>query len=186
MLHMPPKTTVPSRYRSTARPPPVGKWSAGLYDCGDDPTLCCTVCICQSNATGQLYHRTVGYGCIAISALMWSFFIVTQVLSQTSNALSQSFMRTQWYGGDESLLRAYMIVAGVAGFVGLLSTVVGTYFVCSSRRMLRQRDRIPNGDCGQCDDCCAAYWCGCCSLIQMLRQEGVTGSTYRVCSATAV
>lgn len=161
-----------------------GAWTSGLFACCDDPSLCCTVCLCECNATGQLFQRTTGYGCLGVSVLLWTLFVVTQILGQASNALEQASAREDHE--NDGLILSWSIVGGLSGTLGLTTSIVGTYFVCVSRRRLRERDRIPPGPCGACDDCCVAYWCGLCSLVQMLRQESVDGGTYRACSATAV
>lgn len=177
---MPPVPTTPRRNSTKQQ----GSWNAGLFACCEDPMLCCTVCICEPNAAGQMYQRTTGYGCLGVSVLLWSLFALSQILGQTSNALQEAFIREE--GENSGLLLSYSIVAGLSGTTGLVTLIAGTYFICVSRRRIRQRDRIPEGCCGECDDCCVAYWCGCCSLIQMLRQDSVTGGKYQACSVTAV
>ena len=164
---------------SRARTPPPRAWRHGLFDCGD-AALCCAVAFCQCNAAGQMYQRTTGGGCLGVSALMWFLFVLTQTLGSSSNALARAYER------DDGLATANAVVGALAGVFGLVTTIAGTYFLCVSRRALRARDRIPPGACGDLDDCCVSYWCGCCSLVQMLRQEGVTGAQYRACTATAV
>ena len=177
-----PDTEKPIMSRRTKATAP-GSWLTGLCDCCSDPTLCCTVCLCECNAAGQMFQRTTGYGCLGVSVLLWSLFLISQVLGQTSNALAQAYSREE---DNEDLMVSYSVVAGLSGMAALATSIAGTFFVCVSRRRIRQRDRIPEGCCGGCEDCCVAYWCGCCSLIQMLRQESITGGLYHACSPTAV
>lgn len=174
-----------------ARTPPPGRWKAGLCACADDPALCCSACFCSCNATGQMYERTTKSGtCLRISLLCWTLFVLTQVLAQTSNSLANvavAATQCSWWGCfravDRDLVTAAYVVGGVSGGVGFVGSVATTYFVCTARRLVRERDRIPDDGCG---DCCASYWCACCTLVQMLRQDGVRGTDYRACSATAV
>ena len=141
-----------------------------------------------------MYERMTKTGqCMSISFLCWTVFVLSQVFSQTSNALANVAVNTThcWWWGclrtvNWNLVTAAYAVGAVAGVVGVVGTIATTYFVCTSRRLVRERDRIPEGGCGQCDDCCTSYWCACCTLVQMLRQEGVRGVDYRACSTTAV
>lgn len=155
------------------------RWLHGLCDCCQDPGLACSVCVCSCNATGQMYQRTTGGGCLAVSVVLWLLFVASQSLTATSNGI-------MILGTTGPYTSAVSIVGGVAGLLGLLSTVASTYLICTARRAVRERDIIPEGMCGTCDDCCTAYWCGCCSLVQMLRQEQITGGEYKVCTPDAV
>ena len=166
--------------RRARTPPPPTRWTSGLCDCCEDASLCCAVTFCQCNAAGQVYQRSTGGGCLGVSVLMWSLFVLTQIASFTTNGLQMAYNRGQ------DVVIAYAVTSAISGVLGLTTTIAGTYFLCVSRRAIRARDRIPPGDCGDLDDCCVSYWCGWCSLIQMLRQEGVTGAQYRACTATAV
>ena len=183
-----------SAARRPASGAPSGAWSAGLCDCCQDAGLSCTVCFCSCNATGQVYQRATrrANSCFWISALAWSMFVATQILNSVANAHAQLAVRTEcaWFGcveyTDWDRVATASVAGGVAGSVGLVGTALTTYFVCTSRRLVRARDRISTGACGGCEDCCVSYWCGCCSLIQLLRQDGITGNSYRACSSTAV
>lgn len=158
------------------------RWLHNLCDCCQDPTLTCSVCVCSCNATGQMYQRTTGNGCFAVSLFLWVVFVISQVLTTTSN----SIMRSTTADSYTTNVSIVSIVGSVAGLLGLISTIASTYFICTARQAVRARDEIPEGVCGTCDDCCAAYWCGCCSLIQMFRQEKITGNEYRVCTRDAI
>lgn len=153
------------------------RWLHDLCDCCQDPTLACAVCLCSCNATGQMYQRATGSGCFTISVFLWAIFLTSQALTTSSN----SMMNT-----PDSYNRSVSILGSVAGLFGLVSSIAYTYFLCTARRIVRERDRIPQGLCGRCDDCCTSYWCGCCSLVQMFRQENITGDKYRVCTEEAV
>ncbi|KAL7537106.1 hypothetical protein ACHAXR_009171, partial [Thalassiosira sp. AJA248-18] len=48
---------------------------------------------------------------------------------------------------------------------GLFSIVL----VCKTRKHIREKYRIPEKQCHGCEDCCCAYWCGCCTVAQMAR-----------------
>lgn len=166
------------------------EWSHGLCDCCEDASLSCSVCLCECNAAGQMYERTTKRGCLLISSVLWITFLVSQSMSDTATALAATAEREvcAWWGAcitvvDWDQVTASQVVGAIAGGVGMITAVLGTYAVCVSRRRIRERDGIPGDD---CDDCCSSFWCGCCSLVQMLRQDKITGTTYRPCSATAV
>lgn len=162
------------------RPPVTSKpraWRAGLCDCCEDPPLACTVCLCSCNATGQTYQRVTGGGCGAVALALWILFALSQATSQTSNSLQMS---------DEDHTSTVRVLGGISGALAFASSIVSTYFVCTTRRAVRARDAIPEGACGACDDCCTAYWCGCCSLVQLLRQDKVTGAAYKPCTKLGV
>ena len=169
--------------RRSATPPRPKRWYHGLFGCCEDPGLACTVCLCQCTATGQVYQRATGSGCLCVSVVMWALFLTTQFFQGTSNTLRDEYERAWW---NDSYRVWADVLAGVAGLLGLASMIAGTYFLCTARRLVRERDAIPEGRCGACDDCCVSFWCGCCSIVQLFRQDRIAGSEYHACTATAV
>ena len=167
-----PPTPRPIPTRAPPPRPPIGTWKAGLCACADDPSLSCFVCCCGPNATGQVYERAYGGGCLSIAAFLWLVYLFSEASYQSSD-----------YVADPDLSGILLGIASTLLFVGALWS---TYFLCVARRWMRRRDSIPEGCCGEADDCCVSYWCGCCALVQMFRQEEVGGKTYRACTATGV
>ena len=169
-------------------------WSSGICDCAEDPLLCCTVCVCSCNATGQVYQRLTGRAnaCILISLFGWFVFFFTTIASQISNAMYRTAVErecTWWYCTDVidwDQIGVASIVGGVGAMVGFAGTIVTTYAICVARARIRDRDRIPFLHCGQWEDCCLSYWCSLCSLVQIIRHERIDGGSYRPCSTTAV
>lgn len=55
------------------------------------------------------------------------------------------------------------------------------------RKRIRDEDNIGSGPCGDSEDCCCSFWCGCCvniqifSQIQMRRESG-----YQLCSPEGI
>lgn len=171
------------------------EWKHGLCDCLEDGTLCCSVCWCQCNSAGQVYERAVrsGGACFVVSVSLWGLFLVSQILSQTANAFAITAVErecTIWglcaTVVDWDKVTTAQVLGGMAGIAGFASVVLTTCVLCTARKRMRHRDGIEQGTCGDCDDCCVSYWCGCCSTIQMLRQGGVDGHAYRPCTSTAV
>ena len=166
--------------RAPAKPK---RWLHGLCECCDDPVLACTVCVCQCTTAGQVYQRATGTGCLCISILMWTLFAGTQVLNSASMTLREEYEHVWWTDRYEAQAN---VLSSVSGLLGVATAVAGTYFLCTARRIVRQRDEIPEGRCGSWEDCCVSYWCGFCSMVQLLRQDSITRNEYRACSATAV
>lgn len=42
--------------------------------------------------------------------------------------------------------------------------------VTKVRKLVRQQQGIPESNCVGCEDCCCAFWCGCCTVSQLARQ----------------
>ena len=177
-----PRSPAPPRTSRGRRADVPRKWMYGLCDCCDDTTLCCTVCLCSPNATGQAYQRATGRGCVAVAVVLWFLLILDQVLMQSTAAFAEANARAP---GRPDVIVGYGILGSLTTLVGLGSTAAMTYFVCVARRNMRVRDDIPSGRCGAWEDCCVSYWCGWCSLVQMFRQDGITGRKYEACNAIA-
>lgn len=153
--------------------------------------LTCYAIGCSCNATGQLYERTSkrAGSCFGIAALLWFLWIATQILNSTSANLMQNLFvyECEWWGCnwvfENGRFTTASVLASLAGLVALIGAVVSTFLLCVSRRSLRRRDHIPPGACGEsCDDCCTTSLCACCSIVQMFRQEKMTGARYAPCT----
>jgi Cys-rich protein (TIGR01571 family) len=116
--------------------------------------------------------------------------IITYALSQTSDVLLRTAIDTRctiWGYCQEVVdwdqVGAAYVVGVFACVSGFALSILYIVVVCTSRRRLRARDAIPPND---CEDCCVGYWCVCCALVQMFRQERIAGGAYAPCSATGV
>ena len=177
-----------------------GSWVSGLCNFCEDPRLCCVLCVFNCNGLGQIVQRSTNRAgsCFVISCIMWGVFVTTQILSQVSNVTAQSatteiryydFSKNKWdttVHVDEEEMSVAIIIGSVSCLIALIGSVLTTYWLCTARRIIRTRDRIPEGRCGSCDDCCVSYWCSCCTLIQLFRQEQVDGIDYRLCSPLGI
>lgn len=124
---------------------------------------------------------------MVISIVGWSIFLGMTLL----NSISQSLLaNAQYYTCEgswcrweynESLVTSFYVLSGISGALGFFGTIFSTYFICRARQRIRARDRIPGS---ASNDCCASYWCPCCSVIQMFKQERIDGTSYSVCSPT--
>ena len=85
---------------------------------------------------------------------------------------------------DMGAITTSSIINSISGLLAFVSTVTTTIIVCRARKAVRERDSIPPGSCGACDDCCVSYFCQCCALHQIFVQESVSSKNYKLCSAT--
>mgnify|MGYP001426375435 CR=1 FL=1 len=153
-------------------------WKHNLCACCEDVNLCCSACWCQCIATGQLHERAFGWGCLMISGVLWVLFASTVLFDALSGVYHPLMSADNFY---------IMVVFGsISSICALSSAIFGTIILCQIRRQIRVRDKVEPLCCGDAEDCCVPYWCGCCAIIQMLRQESVDGTNYVLCSPTAV
>lgn len=183
---MPPSNQRP---RSVSKQQLPQKWTRGLCDCCEDPTLACTTYFCSCNAVGQLYQRlTKEPRCQCIAAVLWFLFLLSSVLSTIGQIQTQTAVRKitlyiyEVTVVDWNQITTGMILSTIAGSVGFTGTVLATYALCVSRKRMRARDRIPIQQCGDLEDCCVSSFCSCCVINQMFAQEKVSGTTYSLFS----
>ena len=173
--------------RTSNRQPPPRRWIRGLYGCCDDPILACSTCICECNATGQLYQRlTKEPRCKLIAITLWILFFVGGVLSTIAQVHTQTAVRTTAWGFtyvDWHQFSTGTVLSSIAGTVGFVGTVVTTWALCTSRRRLRARDEIPI-ECCEVEDCCVSYFCSWCVINQMFAQEKIKGTNYSALTRT--
>ena len=86
------------------------------------------------------------------------------VLSQAYAAVLNATASTDVYGHPST---AYVVTYYVGEALRLSYFVFLVCLVIRTRRHIRQKYRIPEGDCGGCDDCCSSFWCACCAVAQM-------------------
>ena len=174
----------------TARQPPIPtRFSQGLCQCCNDPNLACTMWCCGPTATGQIYERitVTPRSCFYISTALWSILFLGSTLMSVANAYFDGVVYMDSHGGiavDNDKLTTGTIIMTVGSSVSFLGTLISTCVLCSARQRIRSRDNIAPETCGDLEDCCVAYWCGCCALTQMFAHEGVAGHSYNLVSTT--
>ena len=151
------------------------KWSPSLFGSLQDTKLCCAVYWCQCTAVGQLYQRTFGFGCVAISLIFWGL-VASTILWATTSAISlDNMFNTDALTIDnpftiDQYLFMTVFFGSLAPLCALASIVCGAVILCQIRQHIRRRDKL-QVDLGDADDCCIPFWCGPCAMIQMLRHE---------------
>ncbi|CAB9507347.1 expressed unknown protein [Seminavis robusta] len=134
---------------------PVGQFRNDMCSCFETcpcPTLM-GLC-CMGILAGQVLQRlklgpcgTPGdyeNTCVIMTAIFVVFAVLTGILFASTSIGYYIYM----------VFNVYMIVA-----------------LTCARKHMRERYNIPGAMCGDSclDDCCCAYWCGCCTVIQMHR-----------------
>ena len=165
------------------------RWSPRLFGCCDDIKLCCPVAWCECIAAAQLYQRVFGFGCAPIAIILWgalgsaALWLAACYLSYYNYfafdvmSITNPFTDAQYF--------TMMFLFAALGFAcALLSIAYGGVLLCRIRRRIRTRDRLQT-DVRGLDDCCVPFWCGPWAIVQMLRHDGATGSTYSLCHPTA-
>lgn len=136
---------------------PMGSWRKGLCSCCD--LFCC------------------GNGCLFWQAFCCQGFLMGQLLER---------MHLDWCGSPTSdwsstcntvtaIMVAYIIAecAGVGFAVAPVVLIWSLIAMTRLRHTMRKRYEIDpscTSSCdGKMDDCCCAFWCGCCVSMQMAR-----------------
>lgn len=166
------------------------RFSRGLCGCFADVPLACAVCVCQPTANGQMYERATAQprSCAYIASVLWGVWFLTSLLASVGSAYVDNAIVVDDDGVRvaDSNLRTGSVVLAISSAVSGVGTLVSTAVLCAARKRIRDRHRIVTGECGNCEDCCVAYWCGCCLVAQLFAHEGVTSDDYSVLSATGV
>ena len=155
---------------------PVGHWRYGFYDCSKrgfaEPT-CCLAFWCNGIALGQVMTRLklssdaqpttcfaktfaiVSALWITYSVVNWIFYFVTRI----------TFLKICDSPGCYNSLE--MVHDASTFYVAFFASLLSIYFIyigTATRMRMRKAFQIP----GSClADCCAFFWCSCCTVAQM-------------------
>ena len=124
----------------------MAEWQHGLCSCLQEKTLSCLMCLCPCSGVAQVYTRMMSASCLLIGSILWVLFVTTSIFSTVASDVEEE--------GDGPL-------TSVAIFLCLLFSCTIFFLLCSARRAMREKYTIRGGE---LDDCCTAFWCGCCSL----------------------
>lgn len=169
----------------------VNNWKVGICDCCQDLPLACSMLV-YCNATGQIQQRvSPSKKCITTSFLLWFIFLCEQVLVQVSVEYSKYLTYEECFETlplicytvtDSSVLTIYNTLMILSGSLALILSIITTIIICRTRGIIRTRDSLSNNKSDKCNDCCVSYFCQCCALFQMFKQEDITSTNYRLCS----
>jgi len=141
---------------------PRGAWRVDLCSCFDDCCICLSAACCHCVVLGQVWQRVTGEP----GSCKKYFFI----------SFAFTFM-----------MYVFWMIPSIAFLGSLLSaayTVLRVALGMQARARVRMVDNIPESSCNGCEDCCCAFWCSCCTDIQILRHTGVPHGRYSLQSET--
>jgi len=185
---------------------PIGRWRDDLCDCfrhGICHPMLWSACFCRLIALGQVMERMKLNWCgdegipflcavrpfrvlvfcqtFVIGRMIWVYCIA---FSQQSAASSSSSSAYDYQVDSSSTTGPFYNFVYASGFVIVI------FFICltaKTRRRIRDRYDIRETQCHGCEDCCCAYWCGCCTIAQMARHTtDYDVYTAKCCSETGL
>ena len=139
---------------------PAQQWRApNLCDCGAaGQGICCAACCCPFITGPQLFEKVLGQ-----KGSCQQYFTILLVLYPC-------------YQIGSTLVRVTPVASAVAAYV-----------IGSVRRRVREKDQIGTAGCGDAEDCCCAFWCSCCTTIQIFAHLDMRcDNGYELCSPEGV
>jgi len=149
--------------------------------------MCCTALCCSCVTTPQLFAKVLGNK--AAFAKWFAILLILRIMLQIGQQFGQS-QPVVVYNPD--MLSAEVSPMGLVWscfqVVGGLGTVIiVTVLLMAVRKRIREKDQIPEGACGGCDDCCCSFCCSCCITIQMFHHLGISQQTgYKLCDPEGI
>lgn len=175
---------------------PIGVWRDDICGCcnhGCCHPMCCLGTWCTPCALGQVMSR-IGLNKVGLpsaSASCMSTFkfllllttvkiIVDNVLSVIIAPLNNSNDDNDFYiysSNNTSIYNsstsgaspAAIALSWIRAVLTLAFYLYVLILIIRTRSYIRAQYRIPEGCCGCCEDCCCAFWCHCCTVLQMAR-----------------
>lgn len=158
---------------------PSGRWRDGLCDCctlGCCHTHACMAYWCCACTLGQIMTRmnltwlarphvthTPKWSTFRIFFLAFAIFLTfsySVILATFPSVDANGVVAVK--PGDQ-FWKTLSNVASLSWCIFMLVTL------CKTRAHVRRTYGIPETTCRGCEDCCCAYWCGCCTVAQMAR-----------------
>jgi len=156
---------------------PIGRWREGFCDCfqhGCAEPTCCLAFWCNGMALGQVMTRlklnAVAEPTANVSktfAIVSALWITYSVVNSMVSALTRTTVQVCDSNG------CYNTVAveynGFSTFLAIVASLLSIYFIYIGT-VTRMRMRKAFQIAGSCfGDCCAFFWCSCCTVTQMAR-----------------
>ena len=134
---------------------PKRQWKKGLCECCSAGGMCCAACCCPFITGPQLFQKFTGKkgSCKQYAAIM----LVLYILYQICNNWQQNTPTTDPMTGAINPAWGIASSATTICYIGLL--LVGTFVLMTVRKLVRDKDQIPTGGCGEAEDCCCSFWC---------------------------
>jgi len=161
---------------------PYGRWRDSLCNCcayGCCQAQCCLTFWVPLLAFGQLLQRMnldwlarPNTGSKNAFKVWAGIAAVMFVINMTSHSLYSQYHHvvidqdgSVHYETDDAVLPSLLLLSNVAICVSIFFIVILTCL----RKRVRDKYGIPAQCCGECEDCCCAYWCSACTICQIAR-----------------
>ena len=158
---------------------PIGRWREGFCDCcqhGCAEPTCCLAFWCNGMALGQVMTRLKLNAmarpttcCAKTFAIVSAFWIICSVVNLVlfTLTITTASVCIMYYGCYYTTGLEFNIFTLFFAIVAVLLTIYFIYIGTETRMRMRNAFQIPGGCLG---DCCAFFWCSCCTVTQMARQ----------------
>jgi Cys-rich protein (TIGR01571 family) len=113
------------------------------------------------------------------------YMLVNQILNIIFYAMYPQFQDAGDYETAETLWAEAPAGAFILHYTReLIEFIFWLYILlatCRVRRNVREQYEIPEDVCAGCEDCCCAFWCQCCTTMQMMRHTADYDNYPAVC-----
>lgn len=170
-----PSSNSPSRVSS-------GKWKDGIFDCAKygifHPSFL-VACCCQVGLLAQVMTRLrVDWKADPAVGDEWkrtfrNVIIITCVyvfLNMIFTPAPESELNDDDDDDDTELIIGFGVTTSFGSFIDFIYCLYMLYVVSKARKLIRQRNGIPQEYCDCGEDVACALFCGCCTVSQMARQ----------------
>lgn len=169
----------------------VGAWRHGIFSCFD--TFCngmfWMACCCPLIAIGQLLQRLkmnfMGQpnGLYKNTCVVWTILMAVLVVIQ---AIGQMLDYQNNAPSDSTITAEPDVTDYIFQIIYFIVLIFAVAALARARFFVREKWSIPADCCqssGCLSDCCCAYWCVCCTTIQMMRHTHDETKNYYICGS---
>ena len=171
---------------------PAGRWKDGLFDCFKfgccHPSLCCALCFRPVLMAQVLTRLKLDMFANEAPESEWRktfkkilvLFICYSVFSVVLTCPSET--EVDDVGNITSIKSTCSTFQqGLKSIVSFAFHFYTLIVLAKTRAAVRARYEIPVKNCGDMEDCCCAFWCGCCTVSQLARQTADYEQKRAVC-----
>ena len=173
---------------------PTERWASELCNltaAGGD--MCCAVFCCSWVTGPQLYEKVLGRkgSCMMIAPILLIFWVARSIADvglRTNPILVERATEEGEEGEAERETNMMFFVWLGVFFAASLALCIGSACVLSAvRKRIREKDQIGTASCGEAEDCCCSFFCGCCVNIQIFNHIDMRCATgYKLCSPEGI
>ena len=183
-------TSVTGGYEGTV---PPGRWKDGLCDCWKfgvcHPSFmyaCCIPQILMAQVLTRLKMNLWGEPAPeneykVTFRRMWMLVLLFWVVSNILSPPGPEFEAHEHGTVQVTHPHCPWWQRGLYNMVTTLFYLYSLLLLVRLRNEVRRRDEIPERNCIGMEDCCCAFWCGCCTVAQIARQTADYDQRRAVC-----